>query len=149
MKPAEIVEEQWLQPAQTIMPGVAVEVGMKATHYRNPQTLGSAYCHPAERPLRCHIHDIGTVLRPAALEQSTPWHANMYPFIPGDRQAGNHCHPGITTVIGAIRRLLAWTDHRHSVPLRTQSFHKVREGPGDAVDFRGIGFSDNADVPLL
>src|SRR5690349_14346761 len=90
MKPAEIVEDQWLQPAQTIVPGIAVEIGMKTTQYWNPKALGGTHCRPAKRPLRCHIHDIRTVLRPAALQQPRRWQANMHPLIPRDRQAGHY-----------------------------------------------------------
>jgi hypothetical protein len=139
MKPAQIVEKQRLQPAQTIVLGVAVEVGVKATQYRNPQTLCRAYCYPAERPLRRHIHDIGTVLRPTALEQSTPWHANMHPLIPRDRQARDHCHLEIAIVTGTIRGLPAWTHHGHCMTLPTQPFHQVGQGHSDAVDVSDHG----------
>src|SRR5262245_1429397 len=105
MKPAEIAEDQRLQPAQTIVLGVAVEVGMKPTKYRNPQALGGAHRRPAERPLCGHIHHIWTVLHPAALEQPTRWQAHMYPLISRYRQTAGHCHLGIAIVTRTIRGL--------------------------------------------
>src|SRR5262245_38927875 len=149
MKPAEIVEDQRLQPAQTIVPGVAVEIGMKATQYRNPEAFGGAHCRPAERPLRCHIHDIWTVLRPAALQQPRRWQANMHPLIPRHRQAGHHGHLGIATVTRTIQGLLAWTYHGYRMTLHTQSFYEMSQGHSDTVDFRRIGFADNTDMSLI
>ena len=82
MKPAELVEDQLLHPAQMIVLGVVVEVGMKAAKYRNPQAPGCLHRRPSERPLCCYIHHIWTVVCPAPLEQPARWQADMHPFIP-------------------------------------------------------------------
>src|SRR5215831_2510324 len=85
MKPAEIAPDQGPQPAQTVVLGIAVEIGVKTTKYRNLQALVDAHRGPSERPLRGHVHHIWTVLRPAVLEQPACWYANMDPLVSRQR----------------------------------------------------------------
>ena len=146
VKTAEITGDDALEPARVIVLRVAVEVGVKPAHDRQVQAPRRSHRRPAQRPFGRHVHHVGTVAGPVAVQRATGGQPELQPPVAGQRRAVNEDVFGTATVAGTVGDALARTHDRHRVAARAQSVHQARHGQRHPVDLEGVRFADDADT---
>ena len=126
---------------------VLLEVGMKAADDRNLQAPRDAQRGPAQRALGRQIDGI----RAFALPQATQLVAGRQPplqaGVAGDRHTAYTAFQQVALPVAARALVGQCRAYQlHAVLAREQATAQLAKGVGDAVDLRGIGFSDQCEA---
>ena len=144
MKAAEVRAHQRREQAHAVMAGVVIEARVEAAAERNAQLPGGTHGRPAQRTFGGDVDGIGPLLQPALLQPAASRQTQAQAGVSRQADAG-HFDRVDTAFIG-MRFGLARTNQVDAVAACSQAGGKVVHGQRHAVDFRGVGFSDDADA---
>ena len=148
MEFAQIACDRRFQPTKTIVPAIAVKVGMKIGSHRQAQFLRRANRRPAERPLGDHMHEIRALLLPQPDQSRLGRQATLESAIIRNRHAIRQHFFEAMPLYRSLTLALPRPHQLHGMSAAQQAIDHAPEGHGNAVDFRGKGFGDQRNPQL-
>jgi hypothetical protein len=137
------------QPAETVVPGVLVEVGVETGGDRNPELAGGGDGGGAQGAFRRHVHEVGAFPPPDLQQPEARRQADADLRVPGHGDSRQADLPAGEPVGDAEARRfvpLSRPDDRDLVAPGGESVDQPPERHGDAIDLGGVGFGDEGQV---
>ena len=139
---AQIGADRPAHPADAIVLGVAVEIGVKIAGDRNIELARLVQRRPAERPLGDDVHHVRPARAPQLPQRGSGRQSQLQVGIARDSEARQQDLLQIGGEGGRIAFTLARPDQLDLVIAPAQAIDHVLDGQGDAVDLGRVGFRD-------
>ncbi len=143
VEPAQVAGQRPGQQADAVMPGVLLEVGVKAADHRDLQALRGTQGGQAERAFGGDIEHIGAMQPPLAQQLVQGRLAPLQAGIARQRPATGEQQ--LVIALAAVVSALPRTHQLQAMAARAQAVDQAPEGIGHAIDFRREGFADQGD----
>ena len=140
---AQVVHHQTARERKPVVLAVHMEIGAEVAGHRHVEATRRLDGGAAERPLCCHVHQLGGEIAQAAAQRRRGGQAHA--------QVGIHrnAHAARAPLLRLARHALAAlrrAHQQHLMPGPPHVAHATLHGQRDAVHFRRIGFGDVGDA---